>query len=430
MRILLIEPSLYTTSGLRKDTAYRDSFRAATTVHLALPYIAALMPPDTDVKIAYDVCEDIEENYDLASFDLVGVTCTRHVGQIRRSEELGRKLRELGVQSVIGGPVTIQDNHRMVPQLSRSFDAVVIGEAEPLLPQVLEDARQRRLQKVYRCDHYVPLEGLPVPRFDLVNFDLITPPHVFPAMTARGCPRACDFCSEFLYSPWRYRPVDEVIEELKVYKSEFGAEKLVFRDDDFLVHPKRSRELLTKLIPLGFEWTCQTDLNLARHMDVAELAVEAGLKAVDFGLESVEQTNRSSMGKNFFGMAEVGRLLRMLNEHRVEIQINIIFGLDDDTPDVFDSTLNFLLENRVSTIYANILIPEPGTTLYKRLQSEGRLLHALRRADEIEDATNISYIPKHLTPEQLVDGTRRVRERFEAERGDVPFWLGPEKTEY
>jgi len=437
MRVLLIEPSTYTHDGLKKDKTYRDSLRSASTLSLTLPLLAALMSPDPDVTsnidvtLAYDVCEDIEEDYDLASFDLVGITCTRHLGQMQRAEELARRLKGLGVQSIVGGPVTVEDNNRLVPMLARSFDAVVVGDAEPTVGSFLLDARLKGLEKVYRHDSFMRLEGLPVPRFDLVNFSLITPPHVFPAMTSRGCPRACDFCSEFLYSPWRFRPVDEVVAELETYKTQYGAKLLVFRDDDFLVNPKRSRELLTKMIPLGLEWTCQTDLNLARHMDVAELAVDAGLRSVAFGLESVLTNNRDAMGKNFFALDEARHLLRMLNERGVEIQINIIFGLDNDTPDIFDATVDFLLENKVSTLYANVLCPYPGTTLYQRLEKEGRLIETPMRISESEDPANVSFIPKHLTAEQLVDGTRHVRTRFHAERRtDLPFWLGPEKTVY
>ena len=96
MRVLLIEPSTYTHNGLKKDKSYRDSLRSASTLSLTLPLLAALISPEgngngkrnIDVTFAYDICEDIEEDYDLASFDLAGITCTRHLGQMERAEEL------------------------------------------------------------------------------------------------------------------------------------------------------------------------------------------------------------------------------------------------------------------------------------------------------------------------------------------------------
>jgi radical SAM superfamily enzyme YgiQ (UPF0313 family) len=427
MRVLLLEPTTHPPGSRIKEKA--------SMLRLALPYLAAVIPPNFDVKIAYDLCEEIEENYDLASFDLVGVSSTGHTGQMLRAIKLGKSLKELGVKSVIGGPVTVQNDHRFVSLLSRYFDSVLIGDAESTFISLIDDVRRGSLKKVYRGDNSAPLENIPPPRFDLVNFDLFTPPHVYPCITARGCPRKCDFCSEFLYSPWRFRPVDEIVtEQLRTLKSKYGARQIIFRDDDFLVHPRRSRELLKGILPLGLEWACQTDLNLARHSDIARLAVDAGLRSVCFGLESVLVPNLNSMGKKFFTLEETSGLLRMLNGCGVETQINIIFGQDYDTPDIFDKTVDFLLENKVSYFYANILFPQYGTTLYQKLRKEGRMLDAQVIEDEdfsylndgsatlpwvsleMEDPAFINFVPKHFTAEQLVSGTIRARNRFYAER--------------
>lgn len=397
--------------------------RSTRTVGITLPYLAALAPDGIGITIAFDVCEEIEQVYDLRSYDLVGVTC--QTLQMKRSLELARHVKRIGVPSVVGGPATIEDHSRLVPVLGRFFDSVVVGEAETLWRQVIRDLRDGGLRPVYRDEEIVSLVGLPVPRFDLVNFDLVAKPHVFPALTSRGCPRTCDFCSEFLYSPWRWRSIDEVIEELKAYKSRFGAKRIVFRDDDFLVHPRRSRRLLRELSSLDLEWACQTDLNLARHIDVAQLAVDAGLRSVSFGLESVRAVNREDMNKSFFTSSQARDLLLMLNESKVETQINIIFGLDHDTPDVFDETVDFLLDCKVSSFFASILFPIPGTKLYERLRAEGRLVE--QHPPGIEDPTYVGFVPKHMTPQQLVDGFKRAQRRFYSQpKADRVYWLGAE----
>ena len=423
MRILLIEPSTYTKSGLKKDTVYRDAMRSTRTLGLTLPFLAALTPREHHVEIAFDVCEEIEEVYDLASYDLVGVTC--QTVQMKRALELARVVRKTGVKTVVGGPATIEDGSRLVPVLGRFFDAVVIGEAEKLWEEVLQDATAGQLKDVYKHEDFVPLRDLPVPRFELIDFTKVAEPHVYPALTSRGCPRTCDFCSEFLYSPWRWRPIDEVVDELSAYKSRFGAQRIVFRDDDFLVYPKRSRDLLNKMSPLGLEWACQTDLNLARHTDVAEAAVRAGLKSVSFGLESVRADNREDVSKSFFSLEEARELLLMLHEAGVETQVNIIFGFDHDTPDIFDETVEFLLGCNVSSFFASVLFPIPGTKLYTRLKEEGRLVE--ERPPGIEDPTYVGFLPKQMTAEQLVNGFTRAQSRFYRERlPNSVYWLGAE----
>lgn len=419
MRVLLIEPTLYSGAGA-EDILYKEPVRATRYLALTLPYLAALTPEGWQVELAYEVSEDLERNYDLASYDLIGITAqTIHM---KRTLELARSLKKLGRPVVVGGPITVEDNHHLVSILSRFCTSVVVGEAEGVWPKFLRDLQSGSPKKVYQNSDMVALTRLPLPRFDLVNLAQIAKPHVLPAMTSRGCPRKCAFCSEFLYGTWRVRPVDEVVEELAAYKTRFGISRVAFRDDNLLVPPKRSRQLLRGLTPLELEWSCQTDLNLARHPDLVELAIESGMRSVSFGLESIVEQNRDAVRKGFFAMTEVEDLLQRLYEKGVEVQVNVIFGFDHDTPDVFDETVEFLIRNNVSRFFPSILFPIPGTSIYEQLSREGRLLDA--RPPGIEDPLHVGYTPKHLSVQQLADGYLHVQKRFRSERRDPVFWLG------
>lgn len=432
MRVLLVEPAT-NAPGSYGQRAGEDPVgeheRPLSTMRITLPLLAALMPPEVDATIAYDQCRELERDLDFGAYDLVGLTCTTHTGQIARAAELAALSRRRGTPCIVGGPVTVPQNHHFVPLLAEHFDSVIVGEAEPVLFDVLSDVQNHQLRPTYESVGFQPFENVPIPRFDLIDLNNFSPPHVFPVQTARGCPHHCAFCSEFLYTPWRFRPVPEVIAELLRYKSEFGADRLIFRDDDFLVHPKRSHELLTQLQTLDLAWACQTDLSVSRRLDLANLAVDAGLRAVAFGLESISEVNRKAIDKTFFALKDVGRLLRTLRERQVELQINIIFGFDDDGPDVFDTTVDFMLEHGVSTFYANILDPEPGSPLYETLKAQGRILKD--GPLEVEAPENVTYIPKGMSAEELVTGTKYARDRFHAERRkDLPYWRGIDKTEY
>lgn len=419
MRILLVEPTLYSSTGA-ENTLYKESVRATRYLALTLPYLAALTPEGMQVELAYEVCEDLERDYDLASYDLIGITAqTIHM---KRTLELARSIKKLGRPVVVGGPITVEDNHHLVPVLSRFCTSVVVGEAEGVWPEFLHDLQFGNPKKVYQNSGMVALTKLPLPRFDLVNLAQIAKPHVLPAMTSRGCPRKCAFCSEFLYGTWRVRSVDEVVEELAAYRSRFGISRVAFRDDNLLAHSVRSRHLLRSLVPLELEWSCQTDLNLARHPDLVELAIESGMRSVSFGLESIVEQNRDAVRKGFFTMTQVEELLQRLHEEGVEVQVNVIFGFDHDTPDVFDETVDFLIRNHVSRFFPSILFPIPGTSIYEQLSGEGRLLDA--RPPGIEDPLYVGYIPKHLSAQQLVGGYLHVQERFRLERRDPVFWLG------
>jgi radical SAM superfamily enzyme YgiQ (UPF0313 family) len=213
------------------------------------------------------------------------------------------------------------------------------------------------------------------------------------------------------------------VTELLQYRDRFAIPRVCFRDDDFLVHPRRSRELLSRLVGEGIEWACQTDFNLARHPDLVELALKAGMRTVSFGIESVREANRDWTEKTFFTMPEAEELLLRLHQAGVETQVNVIFGFDYDDPEVFDETFDLLARTKVSRFFPSILYPIPGTPLYTQLKAEGRLLG--ERAPGIDDPLLVWFQPKNLTPEQLVEGYLAVERRFkELPSGDRSYWLG------
>jgi radical SAM superfamily enzyme YgiQ (UPF0313 family) len=88
---------------------------------------------------------------------------------------------------------------------------------------------------------------------------------------------------------------------------------------------------------------------------------------------------------------------------------SLIFGLDEDTPYVFERTLEFLLRNSVPSISPCILTPYPGTPLFERLMRERRILHTNW---SYYDHTTVCYQPKNMEPEELAEKYLDFRNRF------------------
>ena len=416
MRVLLIEPGVY-----EGDALVRMKTRPTQLVSLTLPYLAALAPSDVDVQLAYEITEDLEHDYDLSSYDVIGITA--QTSQVKRALELMQMLRGTGPKIIVGGPATVEDDHRLVRVLSRFADAVAVGDAELTWPEILSDAQTGQLRKTYQASTPSPIGGRPMPRFELMNFAHIDSPHVLPVITSAGCPRRCSFCSEFLYGEWLLRPIEDVVAEIFRCRDEFGISRVCFRDDNFLAHPDRSKELLSRLIGQGFEWACQTDLSLARHPDLLEVALASGMRIASFGIESVRQANREWTEKTFFRMADAEDLLLRLHAEGVETQANIIFGFDNDDPEIFEETLQFLTRTKVSRFFPSILYPIPGTRLHQQLRSENRLLSD--SAPGVGDPLLVWFEPKNMTRAQLVDGYLWTKRRFdELPDGDRGYWLG------
>ena len=87
----------------------------------------------------------------------------------------------------------------------------------------------------------------------------------------------------------------------------------------------------------------------------------------------------------------------------------VIFGFDDDDPDVFDRTLEFLLDCRVGHGSFSALTPFPGTRLFEELHAQKRITtYDWSKYDGITPV----FLPRLMSPEQLQDGTRQIGVNF------------------
>jgi biotin synthase-like enzyme len=90
------------------------------------------------------------------------------------------------------------------------------------------------------------------------------------------------------------------------------------------------------------------------------------LSAEDFSVNRVE---------------EYARAIDRIHKHGIAVQAGIVFGFDEDTESIFGETLDFLEAAGVQNATFNILTPYPGTPLYRRFETEGRILIPLRMSN-------------------------------------------------
>ena len=62
---------------------------------------------------------------------------------------------------------------------------------------------------------------------------------------------------------------------------------------------------------------------------------------------------------------------------------------------------SFIRKSNFDSLYFSILTPYPGTRLYQKMESEGRLLH---KDWEKYDTAHVVFRPKKMTMEQLKEG--------------------------
>jgi len=370
----------------------------------SLAYLAALTPSDWDIKI-------IDENVEPLAFEdaeLVGITAM--TSNAPRAYEISEQYRRKGIKTVMGGV------HASIlyDEAIQFVDSVVIGEAESIWQTLLHDFEKNNLKQCYRGER-ISLENLVCPRNDLYSDRYRFKASV---QTARGCPMDCEFCSvtTFHGRTYRQRPVEEVLDEIEA----LNCKEFFFSDDNLLGYGKGAEERAIRLFQgmidrgLNKRWVSQVGIDYANNPELLELASKAGCFAVLIGFESINEESLQAMHKvrNLkLGADNYKEIIRRIHNHGIKIDGAFVFGSDGDKKDVFLRTMEFILDTRIDAAQLTVLTPLPGTRLYDRLRSEGRLLHTNYPDDwKHYDLFEAVFSPKHMTSDELEQGVRQVYE--------------------
>jgi radical SAM superfamily enzyme YgiQ (UPF0313 family) len=194
--------------------------------------------------------------------DLVGISAM--TSYINRGYEIADQFRDKGVPVVMGGV-----HPSFMPQEAlKHCDAVVIGEVELVIDNLLDDLKQGAMRGTYKSDTLHSMSGMPMPRYDLLKKNRYVN-RTF-VQTSRGCYQGCTFCAEPLMNglKFRYRPVDEVIYEME----NCGSRVVSINDADFFGTPDRPNEVMRALKGRGIQWQAGVTSKLAQ--DAAPIHLE------------------------------------------------------------------------------------------------------------------------------------------------------------
>ena len=395
MRLTLIHPAIGRKPGQKYiGTWQMEPLPAAT--------LAGLTPPGVDVKFYDDRMEAIP--FDEPT-DLVAISVETYTA--KRAYQIASEYRKRRIPVVMGG------FHAMLcpEEVADYAEAVVVGEAEAIWPQVIDDARHGTLQKIYRAAERPYLGGLRPDR-SIFRGKKYLPIGLVEA--GRGCHFKCDFCAiqtVFERTQTR-RPVDDIIAELMRLRGE-NKRFFFFVDDNITSNMRQAKELYEALIPLKIRWVSQASINAAHDEEFLDLIARSGCEGLLIGFESLNPDNLKAMDKDFNTMKggfEVA--LANLRRYGIKLYLTFVFGYDEDTTESFMQTVEFARDHRIYIGAFNHLTPFPGTPLYERLANEGRLLYDSWWLDDAYRYNMIPFQPKRMSPEELQRGCLEARKAF------------------
>jgi radical SAM superfamily enzyme YgiQ (UPF0313 family) len=394
MRLTLVHPAIGRKSGV-------NYMRTWQMEPLPIALLSALTPKDVDIAFHDDRLEPIP--FDRPT-DLVAIPVETYTA--KRAYQIASEFRRRKIPVVMGGfHATL-----MTDEVAEYAESVVVGEAEDLWPEVIDDARGGRLKPLYRANSQPDLARV---RYDRSIFRGRRYLPIGLVETGRGCRFPCDFCAiqTFFQRTARHRPIEAIVEELASLRAE--KKLFFFVDDNFAADLSYARQLVEALKPLGIRWVTQMSINAAHDETFLAALAGSGCCGVLIGFESLDQNVLRNMRKHFNTMrGGFSAALTNLRRHGIRVYGTFVFGYDGDQPNAFDEAAQFAIDNRFYLAAFNHLTPFPGTPLFNRLRTENRLLYDRWWLDERYSYNGIPFLPKTMEPDDIRQGCLRARRSF------------------
>jgi radical SAM superfamily enzyme YgiQ (UPF0313 family) len=394
--------------NLGSDHAY---YARSPSPPLAGILLAGLTPPIVEVEVLHEMVRPIDYDTDA---DFIALSfmdyCAPHAYRV------AARFRARGKKVVAGGKYPTTFPHAVLPHV----DAVVVGEAELVWPQVVHDLVGSRLQRLYEAPLAPPLTSIPPPRYDLVESAYAAP---VVTEATRGCPFRCSYCQLTVRpTPYRCRPVADVIRDLTATQGlPLHKRKLAMLYDNNLGGDMHyAKELLREIARLDL-WAlgAQFSVNCLRDAEFVDLLVEANCSMAFVGLESLNEASLLSVNKRHNRVREYGDLFQALKERGILTFTGVMLALDEDTPEYYRSLPQRLEEVDPSAILISISIPIPGTPFHAQMASEGRIVDTELAHYE---GDHLVLEPKTVTRKQVLDALENLHRTFYSWNSIVRRW--------
>jgi len=384
MRVKMILPAL-----AEAESPFWRPIKYSLFPPLGLATLAAYLSPDDEIDLQDQHVEklNLDDNPELVIIQV-------YITNAYRAYKIAEHYRKKGAYVILGGLHVTSLPYEAAPYA----DSIFWGPGEETFPQFLEDFKNGTPQKVYFSKKRT-LEHIPPIRRDLIKRERYLVPNSI--VVTRGCPHHCDFCYKDAFfeggKSFYVQAVDDALAEI----DRLPGKHLYFLDDHLLGNAKFATNLFEGMKGMNRVFQGAATVDSILRGNLVEKAAEAGLRSLFVGFETFSPKNLQQSNKKQNLKKDYEAAANRLHSLGVMINGSFVFGLDDDDKDVFKRTVDWGVQNALTTSTYHILTPYPGTKLYQDLDNQGRII-----TDnwDLYDTRHVVYETTKLTPEELKAG--------------------------
>jgi radical SAM superfamily enzyme YgiQ (UPF0313 family) len=191
------------------------------------------------------------------------------------------------------------------------------------------------------------------------------------ALSSRGCPSRCSFCTApSYYGPkYRARSAQNVVEEM-TYLSNLGFREIFYRDEVFTLDKERVFEICDRIMKakITMAWICSVKASTA-SLEMLKAMKGAGCRLIRIGVESGVQDILNSVKKDV-KISQIEDVFRWAQEVKLDTHAHMMLGMPGETEDTVRTTFDFVKKIKPSTITYGIMTPYPGTEIYNQVVAQ------------------------------------------------------------
>lgn len=260
------------------------------------------------------------------------------------------------------------------------FDAIVIGEGEETIIQVVKDVRDKRLKPIY---HGIAVSNLDaysfaardfLPKSAIVDREVLDAPNRellgTTVLFSRGCPFRCTFCANMQYGPVKFRSPTLIEQEIEYLKAHYGVQALALKDDNGIpVNRHVAAPFLEAIGRTGVKWRGQSRANGISE-EVVKLAAASGCTDIALGIESVSEMALKASNKKL-NLTEAKNYIGLLNRYGIASRLHFIIGLPGEEDDIAQQIIRFVDESEPRSVLLSLLCPIPGSRMFENPEEFG-----------------------------------------------------------